>query len=205
MSKCVLCGNEFEIKENKYYCAECGEKLKIIKRLEMVDKAEKTIEKKKTLSRISKTEELKKHVDTIRERVSSGENKFSSVPEVIVAVQMERIGLKYETQKNIGGATVDFYIPEIKIVLEIDGDIYHTDENKKFIRDRKIMSSLGEKWEIIHIESSRVPKYTWNLREALPFVVIQRNDDSMFRDSRMDSYYLEDFMKLENYLKRSSG
>lgn len=205
MCKCVLCGNEFEDREKNYYCSECGEKLKVIKRLKMIDNAEKTIDKKRILSGISKTEELTEYIDTVRERVLSGEDKFSSIPEVIVAIQMERINLKYETQKNLGGAMVDFYIPEIKIVLEIDGNIYHADENKQFLRDRRIMSSLGEKWEIVHIDSNKVPKYTWNLRESLPFVVTQRNDDFRFRNSEMDSDYLSDFMKLENYLKRNGG
>ena len=116
---------------------------------------------------------------------------------------MQKIGLEYETQKEIAGKRVDFYIPEIKIVLEIDGEIYHTDDGKSFLRDRKIMRKIGESWEIVHIEAKDVPKYTWNLRESLKYIVFERNDRLRFRDSQFDSDLLREFKNLELYMKRS--
>ena len=88
---------------------------------------------------------------------------------------MQRIELEYETQKEIAGKKVDFYLPEIKIALEIDGELYHTDDNTAFLRDRAIMRELGESWEIVHIDAKMVPKYTWNLRDALPYIVSESN------------------------------
>lgn len=202
MKKCVICNNAFMQNKNKYYCDECDKKIKIVKSLEMVDKAEKLINKKpRNLRRIIDTVDVSENVELIKERIINGVDKFSSVPEVAVAIQMQKIGLYYETQKEIDGKKVDFYLPTIKIILEIDGEIYHSEENKKFIRDRQIMSALGEKWEIVHISSSDVPRYTWNLKEALPFVVLERNEKFRFRDSRMDSDFLHDFKYLEFYLK----
>ena len=115
---------------------------------------------------------------------------------------MQRINLEYETQKIISGTKVDFYIPETKIILEVDGSIYHSNKDKTFLRDRRIMSEFGEKWEIVHINSDMIPKYTWDLRNALPFVVLQRNDKWRFRDSEFDSDFLMDFDNLEKYLRR---
>lgn len=204
MEKCVMCGFEFEEKESKYYCEKCLDKMKIVKKLEMVDKAEKLIAKKKrNMRRIADTVDVSEFSEAVRKRIINNVDNFSSVPEVAVAIQMQRIGLSYETQKVIAGKSIDFYLPEIKIILEIDGGLYHTDENKAFLRDRKIMHEVGEEWEIVHIDADLVPKYTWNLKEALPYVVSQRNEQHRFRDSLMDSDFLQDFKNLEFYLKGS--
>lgn len=197
-----MCGADIDEKNGKYYCEICEEKMRYVKKLTMVDKAEKLISKKPRDKMEIPDEEVLKYSKIVRERISSGIDKFSSVPEVVAAIQMQRINLKYETQKIISGTKVDFYIPEIKIILEVDGSIYHSDKNKAFLRDRQIMRALGENWEIIHIDSNMIPKYTWKLKEALSFIIMQRNDNDLFRDSEMDSYYLMDFDNLEKYLRR---
>lgn len=202
---CIMCGTEFESdKADIYACEDCQKKMKLIKKMEMIDKARKEMEKRKGRNRSLKPKlDMSKYSDLVKDRVIKEIDNFSSMPEAIVAIQMEHIGLKYEAQKEIAGKKVDFYIPEIKIILEIDGEIYHTDEDKAFLRDRQIMREVGEKWEIVHIKTDEIPKYTWNLREALPFVATQRNENWRFRDSRMDSEFLHDFKDLEFYMKRS--
>lgn len=203
MRKCVLCNSELDEKNNQYYCEKCISKMKYVKKMNMIDKAEKEICKKLYGRKVSK-EDICKTVNVIRERVANNIDNFSSVPEVITAIQMSMIGLKYETQKNIGGIKVDFFIPEIKIILEIDGLIYHANNDEKFLRDRRIMHYVGEKWEIVHIDTDKIPKYTWNLRDALPFIITQRNEQWRFRDTELDSDFLMDFEKLERYLDREN-
>ena len=186
---CLICGEEFESgKANAYSCDKCESKIRLIKKMEMVDKAQRELEK-----RTGKK--------PVKERVMNGIDNFSSMTEAVVAIQMERIGLKYETQKDIAGKKADFVIPEIKIILEIDGELYHTDEDKSFLRDRQIMAVVGEGWEIVHIHTEEVPMYTWNLRDALPFAATQRNDRFSFRNSMYDSQFLEQFRDLELHLK----
>ncbi len=204
---CVICGNEFESgKSEVYSCEKCQERTRLVKKLEMVDKARKVLEKRKGKMKAYKPKlDMSKYAEKVKERVINGIDNFSSVPEATVAIQMERIKLKYETQKDIAGKKIDFIIPEIKIILEIDGELYHTDEDKAFLRDRQIMACVGEKWEIVHINADEVPLYTWNLREALLFVATERNTKFSFRNSLHDSDYLEQFRDLELYLKRSGG
>lgn len=201
---CLICGAEFESgKTNDYSCDKCESKIRLIKKVEMIDKAQKELEKRTGKMKSFKPKrDMSRYVKPVKERVMNGIDNFSSMPEAVVAIQMERIGLKYETQKNIAGKKADFIIPEIKIILEIDGELYHTDEDKSFLRDRQIMAVVGEGWEIVHIHANEIPMYTWNLREALPFVVLQRNDKWRFRDSEFDSDFLMDFDNLEKYLRR---
>lgn len=200
---CLICGAEFESgKTNAYSCDKCESKIRLIKKIEMIDKAQKELEKRTGKFKSFKPKRnMSRYVKPVKERVMNGTDNFSSMPEAVVAIQMERIGLKYETQKDIAGKKADFIIPEIKIILEIDGELYHTDEDKSFLRDRKIMAVVGEEWEIVHIHTNKIPMYTWNLREALPFVVAQRNERFSFRNSIYDSEFLEQFRDLELHLK----
>lgn len=174
---CLICGEKFESgKANVYICDKCDSKIRLTKKIAMVDKAQKELEKRKGKMKSFKPKlDMSEYAKVVKQRVIDGIDNFSSVPEAIIGIQMQRIGLKYKTQKEIAEKKVDFIIPEIKIILEIDGELYHTDENKSFLRDRQIMGAVGEKWEIVHIKAQEIPKYTWNLREALPHVVIQRN------------------------------
>ena len=200
---CVMCGEDFENNiESSYKCPKCEEKLMLIKKLEMIDKAERKLTMISGRNRMRKNIDLSLEIKTVRNKVISGKNKFSSLPEAIVAIQLEHQKINYETQKEIGGKRVDFYLPDLKIILEIDGELYHKDDDEVFLRDRKIMRIIGEKWEIIHINSDYVPRYTWNLKEALPFIISERNEQQIFRDSRLDDYFLEKFRNMELYLKR---
>lgn len=65
------------------------------------------------------------------------------------------------------------------------------------------MSEIGESWEIVHIDAKDVPKYTWNLRKSLRYIVFERNDRWRFRDSLLDSDLLKESVNLNRYLKRS--
>lgn len=202
---CLICGEEFESgKTNVYTCDKCESKIRMAKKIEMVDKAQKLLEKRTGKMRSFKPKlDMSEYAKAVKQRVVDGIDNFGSIPETAAGIQMQRIELKYETQKDIAGRKVDFIIPEIKIILEVDGELYHTDENKAFLRDRQIMRAVGEKWEIVHIKAQQIPKYTWNLREALPHVVIQRNYQIGFRNSTCNWYLLEEFRDLEFYLKRS--
>lgn len=201
---CLICGEEFESGKTNAYSCDIGEsKIRLIKKMEMVDKAQRELEKRTGRMKSFKPKrDMSRYAKPVKERVMNGIDNFSSMPEAVAAIQMERIGLKYETQKDIAGKKADFVMPEIKIILEIDGELYHTDEDKSFLRDRQIMAAVGEEWEIVHINAESVPRYTWNLKEALPYIVEERKEQKVFRDSRCDEYFLEQFRNMELYLKK---
>lgn len=190
---CVMCDTAFASKvERDYICDDCVRKMKLIKKIEVVDSAEERLLKGFSHGKWDKfNERTKKSANIVRKRVFDGVDNFGSKQEAMVAIQLERNGVMYETQKDIGGYKVDFCIPQLKMVLEIDGILYHTNDDKAFLRDRKIMSCLGERWEIVHLEDCMVPEYTWNLYATLPMIVEQRNENFRFRDTRSDSMFLK--------------
>lgn len=95
--------------------------------------------------------------------------EFGSADEVAVAIILVENELKTVMQKKIGKNTVDFYIPSLKVVLEIDGELYHTDKGAEFARDSNLRAALGDEWEIIHIPT----KYIHQKIELLPEAVKQ--------------------------------
>ena len=199
---CVMCGKDYENNTRKSYkCPQCEQKLIIVKKFEMIDKAENKLTRVSGKQRMKKNIDLSKEVQEIRKRIASKIDRFSSLQEAMVAIQLEKQNIKYESQKEINGKIVDFLLPELKIILEIDGELYHTDENKEFLRDRQIMRGIGEEYEIVHIEADSVPRYTWNLKESLAYIVEERKEQGIFRDSRCDTYFLEQFRNMEIYLK----
>lgn len=190
---CAICDTAFASKEKRdYICEDCSRKIKLIRKIEVVDSAEDTLIKEFWNDKWNKfNDRTIKSADVVRKRVFDGIDNFGSKQEAMVAIQLERNGVSYETQKKIGEYKVDFFIPKLRIVLEIDGCLYHTNENATFLRDRKIMSYLGEKWEIVHLDDCVVPEYTWNLYITLPMIIEQRNENFRFRDTRSDSTFLK--------------
>lgn len=200
---CVMCGQNYENNtRGSYKCPKCEQKLALVKKLEMIDKAEYKLTRISGNKRMKRNIDLSSEIQNIRNRIIDGTDNFLSLQEVMVAIQLEHQNIKYESQKVINCKKVDFFLTELKIILEIDGELYHTDENKEFLRDRQIMRGIGEEYEIVHIEADSVPRYTWNLKESLPYIVEQRKERDVFRDSRLDTYFLENFRTMELYLKR---
>lgn len=83
---------------------------------------------------------------------------YGSIPEVMAAVMLLQAGYSIIPQQKIGRLTVDFCIPKHKLVIEIDGSLYHQSREKSLQRDLKIQLALGFDWEIIHLPAEGVAK-----------------------------------------------
>ena len=82
--------------------------------------------------------------------------RYGSIPEAMAAIELIKNKYKIIPQKKIGKFKADFVIPDIKVVLEIDGKIYHNDLSKEGYRDFYIKTKLGDGWRIIHYPSDRI-------------------------------------------------
>ena len=74
-----------------------------------------------------------------------------TVQENYIAEILTELGLRYEQQYSIGSRIVDFYLHEIKSVIEADGVYGHLRKSDRK-RDSELMS-LGIK-DIFHIRDS---------------------------------------------------
>lgn len=85
------------------------------------------------------------------EQASSVMDKFGSIPEAIACIELLYIGAKVIPQQKIGRYVVDFCLPDEKLIIEIDGALYHQNPNKEYWRDVAIKNLVGEEWMIKHI------------------------------------------------------
>ena len=98
--------------------------------------------------------------DAIR-KAAVNAHKYASMPEALAAILMISCGLEIIPQAKIFAdkrGAVDFVLPDHKTVVEIDGEIYHRDEEKQWQRDYSIQRALGADWTVLHIPAEALAK-----------------------------------------------
>jgi len=80
----------------------------------------------------------KKYRRKLRNFMTTPEKKFWD------SVRKDRLGVRFRRQYGIGGYIADFYCPELKLVIEIDGSGHFTSEGKAYDEERTgFMNSIG--------------------------------------------------------------
>ena len=93
-------------------------------------------------------------IDIAREAI----DKFDSVPEVVACVELVYIGARVIVHQKIGSFTVDFCLPDEKVIVEIDGSLYHKNRAKQDNRDHAITYMLDGDWTIRHVPADSITK-----------------------------------------------
>lgn len=91
--------------------------------------------------------------------------KYGSIPEAMVAIELLKAGYRIIPQQNINGYKVDFCLPDDKVIVEVDGEVYHKTINRK--REQAIQLRLGYKWRIIHIPAEKIRKSITKVDEII--------------------------------------
>lgn len=184
--KCWICGKEgatehrgfgkkkygctVPFKKQRHYCSECFEKeqerLQVEKAEYIKAKADMMLER--AIRLIEKCDvniyDYKEEIDTIAEFIAEKPEKFKSADEVITAIMLLWNRVDMKINHNVGRKIVDFYLPEHKIALEIDG---HLHQNKVYAdsqRDELVRLTLGKEWEVVRISAKYVeqnPEMIW--------------------------------------------
>lgn len=86
---------------------------------------------------------------------------FMSAEKIIMAVILYEEGYMFKINHKILKYKVDFYIPEEKIILEIDSGFHEIGKRKAKDgrRDIELRNYLGKEWETVRIPASYVEKY----------------------------------------------
>ncbi len=78
-------------------------------------------------------------------------------------IRNRKLGIKFKRQYSIGGYVLDFYSPECKLVIELDGNQHLAKENALYDRYRtEYLEILG--CEVLRIKNSELDK---NLEKVL--------------------------------------
>lgn len=163
---CEICGEKIRrtqySRKRNYICDYCKgvikkkQKAKIPEELQDV-KTKKELQFDKAIKEIEQQskcyDEYKKSIEIARKRLEL----YGSIPETMVAIELIKNGYSIIPQQKIGRYKVDFLIPKEKIVVEVDGEIFHAKERNED-REATIQISLGFDWKIIHIPAEKIRK-----------------------------------------------
>ncbi len=87
-------------------------------------------------------------------------------------IRNNQLGYKFRRQHGIGNYIVDFYCPELKLIVEIDGDVHFYEKNILADKEReKYFKSLGLK--IMRYTNLDVIRNIDNVLEDLKKIVDQ--------------------------------
>lgn len=172
---CWECKKELDVEDLKnqkafyegqrVYCSDCykkrqGEKEKensayiALKKKRMFEKAVSIMEKQ-----IDDIYDYRGAILKVQNYLYSNLDAFDSSYEIVAAIVLIQKGYKIRTQYKIGKYQVDFIVPDLKVVLEIDG-IHHKLRSKdgEHWRDIEIENALGNDWKVIRISTERVER-----------------------------------------------
>ena len=95
----------------------------------------------------------------------------------MVGLQLLKKKIRFIPQYKVNLYKCDFYLPDLKVVLEIDGEIFHTEDRKQYEADRDaaITDSLGEGTEVIRIKASLINKNVTRVTKAIYAVLKHRS------------------------------
>ncbi len=126
---CHICGESVPswsyIRGLSYTCPSC-KKLMVQLKLGAEKETKKTAKLKTAAKRIARVADVSKYQDAIAwvEKNLHRSGWFQSTEEIMVALELICRRIKANHQVKVLDYRVDFVLPDYKVVLEIDGDIY---------------------------------------------------------------------------------
>lgn len=94
---------------------------------------------------------------------------YRSTEEIMVAIELLQKGVKTIHQQKVGKYSVDFVLPDFKVLLEIDGKPFHNNHTlaREGERDGTILLKMGVDWEIVRIDTDKINK---DIQKLLPSI-----------------------------------
>lgn len=196
---CSQCGKETKRNNYRhgltYLCSECKIENKLADKEKQVEQNKGKKERKfeNAIKRIEKQTSLvpyKVAIDKVKEKLHT-HGYFDSTEEIVVAIELLKNKIGFIHQKKLKRYYLDFVIPSKKIVLEVDGSIFHTEETKKreMIRDDIILLNYGADWEIIRISDKLINQNITKLVPALETIKQKRKELKLKNGGYLPDWY----------------
>lgn len=196
---CFQCGKETQtmnyIHGLKYLCPNCKLENKLADKEKQKEQNKDKKEKRfaNAIKRIEKQTDLtpyKSAIDRVREKLHT-HGYFDSTEEIMVAIELLKNKIGFIHQKKLRRYYLDFVIPSKKIVLEVDGSTFHTEETKKreAIRDDLIVLNYGVDWEVIRISDKLINQDITKLVTALETIKQRRKEIKLQYNGHLPEWY----------------
>ena len=83
----------------------------------------------KRIEKVTSLAPYTKAIEKVKSKLHTN-GYFDSTEEIMVAIELFKNGVWFYHQKKVGRYRLDFVLPNEKIVLEVDGSVFHTNETK---------------------------------------------------------------------------
>ena len=159
--------------KHRCYCDRCFKKVEEteaeerrlyikLKKREMFRKAVKLLESQST-----DMYEYKEAIEVVHDFLEDNVDKFDSSYEVLTAIILVHNRIYSKMQYRVGSYQVDFLLPDLLVVLEIDGERHKNRKDYDSVRDKEIKKILGPHWQIIRIDTDNLDKNAKKIPEAI--------------------------------------
>ena len=120
--------------------------------------------------------EIQREATAVQRHSAECPEAYKSSDEMIAAVIMLHAGYDFELNYKIGKYIVDMYLPDQKLILEVDGERHEHHRLHDSNRDVELRRMLGEEWEIIRIPTQYIEQNPAKLPEAIIALAKQKKE-----------------------------
>lgn len=164
----------------RVYCPECAktEKEEKEKLLRKYSEIRKQVMLETALHKMEKAGMyMHEYLDVSQEvmdEIELDSVKLLSADEVIAALVLKSYNIEYMANYKVGSYMVDFLIPSMHVVLELDGDRHALRYDKDSARDINLRAILGEKWEVVRIGTTIFETNPEKLPDAIEAIYAEK-------------------------------
>lgn len=115
--------------------------------------------------------------------------KLLSGDEIIAAMVLKSYMIDFEANYKVGAYVVDFFIPSMKVILEIDGDRHEMRLDRDSARDINIRAILGAEWEVVRIDTRIFEQNPERLPDAIEAVYAEKKRLRKNNNGIIPEYY----------------
>lgn len=167
--RCFECGKVIEeiyqSPRKRCYCNECKEKVENQYKADVENHVfyKTKIMHEHAIRLIENTcrydiNKIKESIDFVREMELASPESFLSSYEIITAIVLIEESYLFKINHKVGKYKVDFFMPEEKVCLEVDGGYHEHSLAKDGKRDIELRDMLGKEWEVIRIPTRWIEK-----------------------------------------------
>ena len=114
-------------------------------------------------------------IQAVGDFVAEKPDKFDSSHEMIAAIILIQNEIQCNLQFKVGKYQCDFCLPELRVILEIDGERHKNRKGYDTERDAEIRAILGAGWQIVRIKTDYIEQKAALLPEAIESVLDHRH------------------------------
>ena len=120
--------------------------------------------------------DIRREAQAVQKHAADCPEAYKSSDEIITAVIMLSAGYDFELNYKVGKYIVDMYLPDLKLILEVDGERHDNRQLQDSKRDTELRRILGDEWEVIRIPTQYIEQNPTRIPDAVIALAKQKRD-----------------------------